>query len=504
MQDYTTIAGVLRLHEQQLSQRDIAAKYNIGKGTVARILEKAKKLDITYDSIKDANPDDVMEKFYSTRMASSSKPLPDFENIYKRLHERNSRCNLYYLWCEYKKEHPDGVQYTQFCAHYHHWEKEDRIKTVMVMERSPGEKMYIDWFGDTLDCVRNHQGDIVKSYFFITTLGISNYPFVEAFPDMKSNSYLKGHVDALRYYGGVPKYLVPDNCKTAVIHNNNYEFQLNCAYQELEEYYGVVILPARVYHPRDKATVENGVGWLETWLLEPLRKLIFDSFEDLNAKIMELLTKLCDLEYQKKTGTRRSLFEKIDKPYLRPLPKEDYSVCDFKLCKVPDNYHISYDSHYYSVPYNLSGQQVYVKAKWNMIVIMDKNHKVVAEHKRNYDLHKLYSTYEEHMPSTHQHQRSFEKRDGTSYRAWAKKVGKYTETVIDHIFLSQRSEEQSYRSCMAILQMGKEYGYERLEDICAKVVSMNTISYTSIKRMMKSTEKPEDLHANIRGKENYK
>lgn len=76
---------------------------------------------------------------------------------------------------------------------------------------------------------------------------------------------------------------------------------------------------------------------------------------------MELLTELCDLAYQKKTRIRKSLFEKIDKLYLRPMPKEDYSICDFKLCKVADNYHIAYDSHYYSVSYNRSGQQVYVK-----------------------------------------------------------------------------------------------------------------------------------------------
>lgn len=369
-----------------------------------------------------------------------------------------------YLWREYKDEHPDGLEYTQFCAHYHHWEKDKRIKVIMVMNRVPGEKMYIDWFGDNLNCVKNKEGEIIKAYFFISTLGVRNYPFVEAFPNMKSQCFLKGHVDALRYYGGVPKYLVPDNCKTAVISNNNYEFQLNCAYQELEEHYGVIIMPARIYHPRDKSTVENGVGWLETWLLEKLKEQVFDSFEELNIKIMEILSELSDREYQKKSGTRRSLFEQIDKPYLRPLPKDDYSVCEFKLYKVPDNYHISYDSHYYSVPYELCGQQVYVKAKWNSVIILDKNHKVVAEHKRVNSKHKLYSTCEEHMPPAHQYQRSFEGRDGTSYRNWARNVGKYAEIAIDHILLSKKYEQQAYRSCMGVLRLGMEQGYAKLEE----------------------------------------
>lgn len=150
MQDYTTITGVLRLREEKVSYRDIAAKFGIGEGMVVRVLEKAKSLGIDYDKIKDMDPDEVTEKFYNMSLPRSTKPQPDFDVMYRQLHDCHSKCNLYYLWCEYKKEYLKGMQYTQFCAQYHAWEKTSRQKAVMVINRIPGEKLYIDWIGDTL------------------------------------------------------------------------------------------------------------------------------------------------------------------------------------------------------------------------------------------------------------------------------------------------------------------------------------------------------------------
>jgi transposase len=185
------------------------------------------------------------------------------------------------------------MSYSQFCRRYKDWKDEAGKNVVMPMNREPGRELFVDWVGDTLDCVVDEStGELLTAHFFITTLGDSSYPFVEAFPDEKADKWIKGHVDSLRWYGGVPKIIVPDNTRTAVTSARYYDPEINKVYWDFAQHYAVAVVPARIRKPRDKGSVESGVGWLEVWLLEWLRGQVFYSFRELNAAIKKRVKEL--------------------------------------------------------------------------------------------------------------------------------------------------------------------------------------------------------------------
>lgn len=268
--------------------------------------------------------------------------------------------------------------------------------------------------GDTLDCVTDSlTGEIHTAHFFVATLGDSSYPYVEALPDEKSDKWLQAHVNALMYYGGIPRVVVPDNCKTAITKPNYYDPAVNRSYWDFAQHYQVAILPARVRAPRDKASVESSIGWLETWLLEWLRGKQFFSFSALNVEVRHRLKTLADRSFKKRTGSRQSVFEEIDKPALRPLPYQQYEYSDYVVSRTPADYHVEYDSFYYSVPHELYKQPVTIKATTKTIEIFNDNRERVAIHERRY-VGKRHVSKIEHMPPHHRHQHDANRFDDKS------------------------------------------------------------------------------------------
>jgi transposase len=187
----------------------------------------------------------------------------------------------------------------------------------------------------------------------VATLGASNYIFAEATLSQDLASWIQSHVHAFEFFQGVTEILVPDNLKDAVTRPCRYEPDLNATYRELAENYGTVIIPARVGKARDKAKVESGVLQVERWVLAPLRHRTFFSLADLNEAIAVQLEILNDRPFEKLQGTRKSLYESLDKPALKPLPAHRYVFAEWSRPKVNIDYHIEVDRHYYSVPYQL-------------------------------------------------------------------------------------------------------------------------------------------------------
>jgi transposase len=214
--------------------------------------------------------------------------MPDYQAVYDRLNAPGSKANLFYLWLKYKKDCPSGYQYTQFCEYFKRFvNKRYGAEAVsMVVERIPGEKVYIDWIGDQPEIlVDSFTGEISKVHFFVTTVGVSNLVYAEAFEDEKLPNFIAGTVHALDSYGAVPKYLVPDNLKTAITRHTRDELVINSAYQDLESFYDVVILPPPPRKPNGKPTVEKYVQFLETHLLEDLKEKVYYNIEDINYDV---------------------------------------------------------------------------------------------------------------------------------------------------------------------------------------------------------------------------
>jgi transposase len=508
------IVEMLRLSEMGLSQRKIGASAGCGKSTIGDLLRLCKEKNVDYEAAKRLTDEELHSLLYPESDSNISKvPVPDWKLIHEEL-AKHKNLNLQFMWEEYRTVHPEGLSYSRFCELYRQYRKATSRQVSLYHERKAGEIMEIDWMGDTLPCVVDENtGEVIEAHFFVSILGYSNYPYVEAFPNEKETSWISGHVNALTYYGGVPRMIVPDNCKTAVKTPRYCEPVINGAYWELAQHYEVAIVPARVRKPKDKPIVEQSVGWLETWLLGKLRNQRFFSFHELNKTILKYLGEVSTRPFQKREGSRQSEFYSIDKPALRQLPPRKYEIADVVLRHVGDNYHIEYDWFCYSVPYSFFKEQVVLRATKNTIEVLDKTQTRIASHIRRYSRSEgRYVTNIDHMPANHQAVHQSRQFDGERYRKWALNIGMNTYFIIDSLLASGKVEEQGYKSCMGVLQLSKKYSYAQLEMACKRARELGSYTYSTvsslIKKLVQETSAPKPkrtpIHENIRGNAYYR
>lgn len=204
MQSYTVIIGVLEMREKHFSYRDIRSRYGIGQGTVKLIIDRANELGLPLGDIRQMEPEKVETAFYPPENIRRKEiPLPDYQLIYDRLTAKGSKANLFYQWVDYKKDNPEGYQYTQFVHYFHDFVEHNygSEKVSMPVERIPGERVYIDWVGDKPELVVDPEtGEIFKVHVFVTTVGVSNCIYAEIFPDERMANFIAGTVHALDYY----------------------------------------------------------------------------------------------------------------------------------------------------------------------------------------------------------------------------------------------------------------------------------------------------------------
>jgi len=502
------ILEIARLTEKGFSQREIARSVNCSRNTVSALQARYRELTVALETLETLNDKELKQLFYPNLGTTRKKPEPDWESIAERL-SKSSRVNMSYLWEDYAQTTKDPLRYSQFCERFKQWRKTTGADVVMAQSREPGHELFVDWSGDVLSClVDRDTGEIIPSYLFVSTLGDSGYPFAKAYTDMKQQSWLGAHVSALEHYGGLPKIIVPDNCKTAISKPSYYDPKVNVGYAELARHYDVAIIPARIKKPTDKASVESSVGWLQTWLCEHLADTgPYFSVAELNAAIISRLKTLIERPYQKRAGTRRIAFEQIDRPALREHPKTAFEVRQTISRVVPNYYHVSFENVNYSVPYQLFGQKVFLRVGRSSVEITDASMKRVALHMRSTDPIKCrYVTDPAHMPPHHEQVYNFNRRDGAWYRHYARSIGPQTEVVIDTLLKRQRHEECAYRSVHAILDFSRRYTPELLEKVCAQAREVNQIGYKTIKQLCTAYEKQPILppHENLRAASSFR
>jgi transposase len=409
--------------------------------------------------------------------------MPDLSYIRKELLKNGVSKKL--LWTEYMEDcrltGEEPLMYSQFC--YYIQQDEQKRRATMHISRKPGEQVEVDWAGDPAQIIDPDTGEITEAYLFVGVMTYSQYTYVEAFINQKQQAWITAHVHMYEYFGGIAKILVPDNCTTAVNHKKStwYTTELNAVYHEMAEHYGTAIIPARVRKPKDKPNVEGSVGNISTWITAALRNEQFFSLSELNWAIQGKLQKFNENLFQKKEGSRRSLFLEEELPLLTSLPATRYELAEWKKATVQFNYHISVDGMLYSVPYE------YIKRKVDVRVI-DKtievfyNHTRICSHRRIHGRKGQYSTILEHMPEDHQ---KYLEWNGDRFRKWAERVGNKTYQVVDAILTSKRVEQQAYKSCMGLLKLADKHSVERLEAACNKALSYTAApSYKSIKNIL--------------------
>ena len=518
MQPCTIILGIIEMREKKISYDDCQSRYDVGSSTVTLIMKRYHEQNLSLEELRKMPAAKVEAIFYPPNniRRKAENIMPDFAVIHARIMQEGSKANLYYMWLKYKKEHPTGYQYTQFCHYYNQYaEAHGGSKELrMAVERIPGERVYIDWIGDQPELLVDPEtGELRKAHFFVTTVGVSSMIYAEAFPDEKLHSFISGTVHALAYYGASPKYLVPDNLRAAIIKHTKDELVVNSAYQDLEQFYDVVVLPPPPRKPKGKPTVEKGVQWLETHLLEDLKENTYYSLEELNRAVWRIIDTLNERCMQGANVSRREAFERFDKPQMQLLSNGSFSPCDYKYFgKVPDNYHLLYDEHYYSVPFTYYGQPAFLKATMAEIRICDRNNKLICSHRRSYTTFPKYITKTEHMPEEHRFYRDVNAKDGNYYRQWAKSYGPYTAKLIDSILLTAEHEEQTYNSYNGILHMCTDQSKLLVEEAAKLCVEASACRYSYFKKCLKQMsagcnglrEQRLPEHENLRGKEIYK
>ncbi|MFA9435107.1 MAG: IS21 family transposase [Deltaproteobacteria bacterium] len=503
------IKEVLRLKwAHKLSNRKIAESCFISRSTVADYLLRAKLAGLSWPIAPELDDAAIENLLFpvTDKSIPAERRMPDMEYLYQELKRKSVTIQL--LWYEYKQANTDGYQYSQFCNLYRQWVK--KLDLTLRQEHRAGEKLFIDYAGQTVSIVDPKTGEITEAQIFLAALGASNYTFVEASLSQDLPSWIKSHVHAFEFFGGVAEILVPDNLKSGVTNPCRYEPDINPTYQDLAEHYGTTVIPARSRRPKDKAKVESAVFVAERWILAALRNHTFFSLAELNRAIAEKLHDLNNRKFQKLNTTRRQLFETIDRPALKPIPSRPYEYAEWKRARVNIDYHIEIDRHYYSVPYQLAREQVDVRLTSSTVEVLFKN-KRVASHQRDYRKG-AFITLTEHMPKSHQ--RYLEWTPSRIIR-WAEKNGPKTQKLITRILDSRTHPEQGYRSSLGIMHLGKAYSPERLEAACERALFINAYSYKSVQSILKKgldqqpflfeqIENTQPLnHHNIRGKHYY-
>lgn len=504
------VREVLRLKfEQQLTNRKIAQSLGISHTVVNDYVRRAKKAALTWP-LPEHCDDEALEKLLSVHEQPSpnnSKPMLPLEYVYQELKKKGVTLQL--LWHEYKQTYPEGYQYSWFCDLYRRWLK--TLDVTLRQEHCAGEKLFVDFAGQTMPIYDPHSGASTEAQIFIACLGASNYTFAYATLSQNLTDWITVHVKAFEFFGGLPQIVVPDNLKAGVKSPCRYEPEINPTYQELADHYGFAVIPARVRRPRDKAKAESAVLLAERWILAALRNHTFFSLAQLNGAIAQKLTELNNRPFQKLESNRSQLFETIEKPALKPLAQRPYEIGFWKKATVNIDYHIEADRHFYSVPYQLVGKKVEVRLSAHTVEVLFKN-KRVASHRCS-RRKGGFTTVAGHMPEPHQ---KYLEWTPSRIIKWASETGLNTKALVSKILTSRAHPQQGYRACLGIMRLGKRYSPQRLEAACTRALSIRAYSFKSVESILKNGLDQQPLpndqpklklipldHHNVRGKHYY-
>ena len=300
------------------------------------------------------------------------------------------------LWEEYREAYPEGYGYSRFCDLLRGFER--RLTPVMRQHHVAGEKAFVDYSGKRIGIVDPSTGEIREAEIFVGVLGASNLTYAEATWTQTLPDWTGAHVRMFRFFGGAPKLLVPDNLKSGVNKASFYDPEINRTYGAMAAHYSVGVLPARPGKPRDKAKVEAGVRFAQTYILGRLRGLTFFSLAECNEAIALVMQRMNDRPMRNLGLSRRELFDKIERDALIALPGDDWEFAEWRRARVNLDYHIEVHDFLYSVPHALIRAEVDVRITARTVEIFHRGQRV-GVHQRRY-MGRKHGTDPDHMPSS--------------------------------------------------------------------------------------------------------
>jgi len=505
------VREVLRLkHVLGLSERQIESAVGVGHGTVGAYIRRAAQAGLGWEQAEKLSDAEVEALLFQQVGRNEPAARAPIDLFWVHMELRRAGVTLELLWSEYQQAVADGgsgqrpYQYSQFCELYRGYKK--KLSPVMRQTHRAGEKSFLDFSGKKPRIVNPTTGEEIEVELFVMVLGASNYTYAEATRTQSLQDFVGATVHGLEYFGGVSEILVPDQLRSAVKTPDRYEPEINATYTEMAQHYGTAVVPARPRKPRDKAKVEGCVLIAQRWILACLRHRRFFSLEELNAAIWELLEKLNTRPFKKLEGCRRSAFEQLDRPAMRPLPARRYEIGAWKLAVgVNLDHHLEYDHRFYSVPYELINAKVDVRASATMIEVWRDNRRITS-HERSYGPKGTAVTKPEHRPRAH---REWGEWPPERLVAWAQTRGPRTGEVAAAILARGPHAESGRRACLGLVRLGERHGSERLEAACGRALAIGNPTYKSVHAILKNglekaglveeVEPERVMHENIRG-----
>ena len=472
---------ILELKHENFSNSVISNMLNCSRNTIAEVVRLAKKHNLEWPISNDLTNNKIEQLFYPNRGNNDGRAMPDFEWVFEKLSKKGvTLSSVWLMYCEQcEAAHTIPYQRTQFTKKYRDYAMKN--KATMRITHKPGETMEVDWVGDVLYVTDSAAMCDVKAYFFVATLSCSQYTYVEAFPDMKMDNWIKAHINAYAYFGGATKILVPDNLKTGVTKNNRNELIINRTYQDLADHYDTVIIPARPRTPRDKPAAEGMVKIVENWILAKLKDRKFFSFAELNYAVKDQLSKLNRTPFQKRNGSRYSAFFEEEKDFLTQLPSTPFDISLWKKVKVPTDYLVTVDEQQYSVPYEYIGKTVDVKYSSTRLDVFFNGNRI-ASHVRVNGHEPVYVL--EHMPMNH---RKYLLYNEENFVEWAEKIGHSTSAVINTFLSLKKEKRYGFRYCIGLMKLSEKYSADRLESACTKALKYtSTPEYKTISAILRN------------------
>jgi len=501
------VREILRLHyESRLSNQQIADALRISKTSVFNILGRYRESGMNWPVLEDLADAGLEARIYRREtLKKKAEILPDFEYIEEELARPHMTLEL--LWNEYAQNNPKGLGRSSFYRHYRKYRKGRSISMKVI--HKGGDKVFVDYSGDGLRYYSRETGNWVETEFFVCSWGASSYSYAECSESQNGQDWVRSHIRALGYFRCVPNAFVPDNLKSGVTKASFYEPQINALYEKFAQHYGTVILPARVRKPKDKPVVESNILHLQRFIFGRLRNCTFFSLADLNQAVWQELVLYNDRPMQQYKKSRKERFELLDKPYAKPLTSSPFLFTDVKYdVRVAPNYHIEFDKHYYSVPYEIARECVDVYQINNILEIYHKGQHI-CRHKKGAPNYR-YTTKEEHMPQNHKFVKGW---SPAWFIAQANKTGPALAELVGRVMENRKHPEQGFRVAMGLLGLSKKYREQRVEKAAERALHFGNLTCKAMKAILEQgleeksfTEKQTKrtiLHENIRGQEYY-
>lgn len=497
---------IMRLHHEGGSAREIARAVGAARSTVQDALKRAAATQLFWP-LPDDLTDEVLEARLFARPGGGAgvgvrkRPEPDWGQLVREL--RRPAVTMMILWEEYRQAWPDGYGYSRFCELLRAFQQ--RLSPVMRQHHVAGEKLFVDYSGKRLGITDPATGEIRMAEIFVAVLGASNYTFAEATWSQALPDWIGSHVRLFTHINGVPRLLVPDNLKSGVNKASFYDPEINRSYGRMTAHYDVGVLPTRPRKPRDKAAVEAGVRFAQTYILGRLRNQTFFSLDEANAAIAMAMTQMNTRPMRKLGVSRADLLETLDRPALRPLPQAGYEYAEWKLVRAGVDYHVEIEGFYYSVPHALIRQQVDARITSSTVELFHKGQRIAA-HQRRYGGARRHGTKVEHMPAAHRH---YAEWSPDRFERWAAQIGPHTQGLIIAILARRPHPEQGFRTCMGVLRLYKGLEKARAESVSAYALAISAFNSKSVASILthnldlvvpaQEEGATIDSHANVRG-----